>query len=110
MLHMRDTKAWGRVRSREDRTAFIDQLKEKIATIPGVTSVTVATDSTPPYSGFNEQVEVSDFANRPDQQGRVHFISPEYFATLRIPVVKGRVWSQEENKNGDSVALVNQAF
>ena len=110
MLHMRDAKAWGRVRSREDRTAFIDQLKQKIATIAGVTSVTVATDSTPPYSGFDEQVEVSDFANRPDQQGRVHFISPEYFATLRIPVVKGRVWSQEENKNGDSVALVNQAF
>lgn len=110
MLHMREAADWGRLRLREGRTSFIDQIKQKIATVPGITSVTVATDSTPPYSGIDEQVEVSGSANRPDQQGRVHFVSPEYFATLRIPVVRGRVWTQAENRNGDSVALVNQSF
>jgi predicted permease len=110
MLHTRNAKDWIQVQSRKDRTAFIDQVKQQIAAIPGVISVTVATDSTPPYSGIDEDVEVSGAASRQNQQGRVHFVSPEYFATLRIPFVKGRVWNQSENASGDSLAIVNQAF
>ena len=40
----------------------------------------------------------------------VQFISPEYFATLKIPLLSGRLWTEDENRRADFVAIVNQTF
>ena len=37
-------------------------------------------------------------------------MSPEYFATLSIPLLKGRLWDQSENRRGDFVAVINQTL
>jgi ABC-type antimicrobial peptide transport system permease subunit len=39
--------------------------------------------------------------------GSVNLISPEYFAALRIPVLRGRIWSDAENNKGAHVAIIN---
>ena len=50
MLHVHDPGEWSRIQSREARTAYIEQIREKIASVPGVSTVAVGTDATPPYT------------------------------------------------------------
>ena len=109
-MHVNNPKEWHDIQSREGRVAFVDQIRQKIAAVPGVTSVAVASDSTPPYSGNDYPIEVAGKSNNTGQDVRVHFTSPEFFATLHIRLLRGRVWNQAENKQGDFVAVVNEAF
>jgi hypothetical protein len=37
-------------------------------------------------------------------------VDQRYFASLRIPLLQGRVWNADENGRGDFVAVVNRAF
>jgi ABC-type antimicrobial peptide transport system permease subunit len=37
-------------------------------------------------------------------------VSPDYFAALKIPLHSGRLWSDDENRRGDFVAVVNETF
>ncbi len=37
-------------------------------------------------------------------------VSPEYFPALRIPIVQGRIWDQDENHRGAALAIINQTF
>jgi putative ABC transport system permease protein len=49
-LHVDNAAEWSRLQSREARPAYIEQIREKIASIPGVLNVAVGTDATPPFS------------------------------------------------------------
>ena len=109
-MHWNNPKDWHEIQSREGRVAFVDQIRQKMAAIPGVTSVAVASNSTPPYSGIDKPVEVANKNNNTGQDVRVHLTSPEFFATLHIKLLRGRVWTQAENQQGDFVAVVNEAF
>jgi predicted permease len=111
VMHYRNRAQWQSIQSREARTAFIDQIRQKIAAVPGVHSVSVGVNVTPPYSGTQESgfdVTGSNVVDK--QQVRVHLVSPEYFATLRIPLRHGRIWDATENARGDFVAVVNESF
>jgi hypothetical protein len=44
------------------------------------------------------------------QVANINFIGPEYFRTLRIPLLEGRIWSPAEAQRGALLVLVNQAF
>ena len=110
VMHWNNPKDWHDIQSREGRVAFVDQIRQKMAAIPGVTSVAVGSDSTPPYSGSDYPVEVAGKSNNTGQEVRVHLTSAEFFATLHIKLLRGRVWTQAENKQGDFVAVVNEAF
>ncbi|HEY1807111.1 MAG TPA: ABC transporter permease, partial [Acidobacteriaceae bacterium] len=115
VMHWTDPQDWGRIRSRDGRAAFIEEIRQKIAAIPGVLSASVGTDATPPTSGEERAFEISgnpssaDEAN-PDRHARVIRVSPEYFSTLRISLLGGRIWDAAENQRGDSVAVINRAM
>jgi predicted permease len=96
--------------TREERAAYFETLRQKIATVPGVTQVSISTGATPPDSGDNLIFDVlgSPFAQR--QFLRANFISQEYFATLHIPLLDGRLWDRSESNRGVAVAVVNQTL
>ncbi|MGB9415477.1 MAG: FtsX-like permease family protein, partial [Acidobacteriaceae bacterium] len=108
VMHFRDPQQWESIQSREARTAFIDQMQQKIATVPGVRSASVGPP--PPYSGNQMAIAVSGSKDRENQEARVHLVSDEYFATLQIPLRRGRIWDSTENARGDFVAVVNHSF
>jgi predicted permease len=108
VMHFRDLHAWQSIQSREARTAFIDQIQQKIAAVPGVRSVSIGPP--PPYSGQQMTIDVSGGSDRETQEARVHLVSAEYFATLQIPLRRGRIWDAAENTRGDFIAVVNQSF
>ena len=110
-LHSHDPGEWSRIQPREARTAYIEQIREKIAFVPGVSTVAVgATDSTPPYSGAEKSFNMDRTGDREQPQARVMLVDQRYFAALRIHLLQGRLWNTDENTRGDFIAVVNRAF
>jgi len=93
-----------------DRARFFTELHDKIAAMPGVLSAGVSTNATPPNSGWRLPVEILGKSASQAQEAHVEFVGPEYFATLRIPFLSGRMWDQGEIARGATLVLVNQAF
>jgi hypothetical protein len=115
LLHTLDPSAWSRIQSHEARTAYIEQIREKIASVPGVSTVAVSsdnvgTDATPPYTGAESSFNMDGTRDREQPQARVMLVDQRYFAALHIPLLKGRLWNTDENTRGDFVAVVNRAF
>jgi predicted permease len=106
----RDTR-----KNQSERSAYIDQLRERVATVPGVLSVAVSTKGippSPPFGGMGTQAPFDIFGAQvqPEQLAGTLLVSPEYFATLKIPLLAGRVWDQTEDRRGDFVAVINQTL
>ena len=110
MLHVHDPDAWGRIQSHDGRTAYIEQIRDKIASVPGVSTVAVSTDATPPYAGAESTFNIDGNHDHEQPQARVMLVGQQYFAALRIPLLEGRVWNADENARGDFIAVVNRAF
>ena len=115
LLHLLDPGEWSRIQSREARTAYIEQIREKIASVPGISTVAVSSDSagadvTPPYSGAESSFNIDGGRDRQQLQARVMMVDQRFFATLRIPLLQGRLWNTDENTRGDFIAVVNRAF
>jgi predicted permease len=95
-----------------ERTAqFLDQLRGRVAAIPGVVSVT-ATDSVP-LSGGNRSdafhAERKSTSTGPDPDVELFMATSGYFETMGIPRVAGRDFANEA-ANATKVAIVNRAF
>ncbi len=93
-----------------DRGRFFAQLREKVLETPGVLAAGISTNATPPDSGWTLPVEILGKPASQAQEAHVEFVSPEYFTTLQIPLLRGRTWNQSEIARGATLVLVNQAF
>ncbi|HEX8807486.1 MAG TPA: FtsX-like permease family protein, partial [Xanthobacteraceae bacterium] len=112
-LHFHDPAQWREVQSREARTAYIEQIREKIASVPGILTVAVGSDATPPYSDpvdADRSFNIDGTRDHEQSQARVMLVDQRYFAALRIPLLEGRIWNTDENTRGDFIAVVNRAF
>ena len=92
------------------RSSFIEALRNKVAETPGVRSVAVSSNATPPDNGFKVPV---DFLGRPAteiQEVRMNLVSPEYFPLLEVPLNQGRLWSPAENHNAAKLCVINEAL
>ena len=96
--------------TREERATYFNSLQQKIAAVPGVAEVAISANATPPDSGDNLAFEILGNPSTQRQYLRANFISPEYFSTLRIPVLQGRLWDKTENTRGAAVAVINQTL
>jgi putative ABC transport system permease protein len=93
-----------------DRARFYTELRDKIAAIPGVVSAGISTNATPPNSGSRQPIEILGKPASQAQEAEVELVGPEYFATLQIPILSGRLWDQSEIARGATLVLVNQSF
>jgi putative ABC transport system permease protein len=92
---------------------FYNGVLKRVQGLPGVRAAGLAT--TFPLSGgalynaFIIRGEANqDYAKAPSVL--YNPISPEYFATLRIPLLKGRRFTDRDDKNAAPVAIVNQSL
>jgi predicted permease len=98
------------LQSREARASYTEQIREKIASVPRVSTVAVSVGATPPGADVQTSFVVDGSGDGEQTQARVMLVGQRYFAALRIPLLQGRVWSTDENSRGDFVAVVNRAF
>ncbi len=97
--------------SAERTTAFLAQLRERAAAIPGVTSA-VITDVAPLSGGNRSEGFTAVGQANPDPSvtfAELYMVSPGYFATLGIPQLSGHDFG-DETAAGPRAAVVNKAF
>ena len=92
---------------------FYDQLFERIRNLPGVKSVGGINPL--PLGGTNISLSVLDegapavaLTDRPSVGVRV--VTPGYFQTMSIPILKGRAFTEQDRDNSPNVILVNEAL
>jgi putative ABC transport system permease protein len=97
----------------QQANAFFDQLAERIKTLPGVKSVSGIDPL--PFSNSNattgfliEGAPDVPLAERPDVGERA--VTPAYFETMGIPVLKGRSFTAQDRDNTPHVIIVNEAL
>jgi len=94
-----------------DRATFYERLRNRMADVPQVESVALASNSgIPPRSGERSVVEVPGRDMTGGEIPLLQRISAQYFATMKIPLVRGRVWSDSESAGTPHVAVVNQTM
>lgn len=94
-----------------DRATFYERLRNQIADVPDVESVALATNSgIPPQSGQPSVVDVPGQDITGGGAPLLQRISGDYFATMKIPLVRGRVWSDSESGGTPHVAVVNHTM
>ncbi len=96
-----------------DPAAFRKLLDEGTAAmrqIPGVQNAAVGL-SLPYERTLNAGVTLSDGKEAGQQDGTdLVYVTPGYFGTLQMPVLAGRVFTDDDGPNAQHVAVVNQAF
>jgi putative ABC transport system permease protein len=92
---------------------FYDQLFERIRNVPGVKSVGGINPL--PLGGTNISLSVLvegapavALTDRPSVGVRV--VTPGYFQTMSIPILKGRAFTEQDRDNSPNVILVNEAL
>jgi predicted permease len=93
-----------------ERSAYFEQIRNKVAAVPGVTMAAISTNATPPSNGWPTVVEILGKAARDEQKVRVNFVSPGYFPVLRIPVEQGRIWDEAENHRAAQLVVINETM
>jgi predicted permease len=92
------------------RSAYFEQLLNKVATVPGVSMAAISSNATPPSNGWPTNVEILGKAAREEQRVRINLVSPGYFPLLHIPLAQGRIWDAAENHNAAHLAVINQTM
>ncbi len=101
-------------------TQFFSKLTDQLATLPGVKAVG-AVDALPlsgQYSSGSTYVEhtsMQGFNTVPDThipyiEADQRNVTPGYFDTLRIPLLRGRVFTAADDENAPLVAIVDSDF
>jgi predicted permease len=94
-------------------TQFYKELKTRVSALPGVQSVSLSFGS--PFLGIEYGVNVytENHIIPPGQQPPFifhHVVSPEYFSNLRIPLLRGRAFTESDDDHAPLVAIVNQTM
>jgi len=94
------------------RVRYFENLRVSISSLPGVVSASIAGNATPPNSGWELLFDMMGKpTSSPDSQtAKITLVDSDYFRTLRMPLLEGRIWRPEEVANGDLLVIVNQTF
>jgi predicted permease len=97
------------VPSRGPRPEFYEQLLERVRALPGIEAACLG--STAPLLG-HASMTVMDIEGRSDIKYAavgLHSVSPDYFKTLGIGVLMGRIFTDGDRAGAPRVAVINQA-
>ena len=98
--------------SRERRIEFYHRLMPRIAALPGVQSVAAAYPV--PLTGGNIRlafaIEGRQVAKGEEPSEQMSVVTPDFFRTMRIPVLAGRAFTASDDTKGKPAVIINQAF
>jgi predicted permease len=94
----------------EQTVALADRLRENIAGLPGVRSVSVAEMSLLSKSDSSANITAEGYTVSEDTNTDVqqNWIGPHFFATLGIPLLSGRELDDRDTSTAPKVAIVNE--
>jgi len=92
--------------------AFHQQLLSKLSALPGVQSVTLADFSPLSFTLHTDYVYPDGYLPQPGESMEVSraIVGPNYLRTMRIPIIAGRDFTEQDTEKAQQVAIVNEAF
>jgi predicted permease len=100
-------------KSAEQQAAFFAAAEDRLRSIPGVSAAAMA-DSVPfDNNGGSSSFEIEGRvlpANDPGPHGNVRQISAEYFKTLRVPLLRGREFTDDDRSKTQPVTVIDQTL
>lgn len=93
--------------------AFFDQLVQRVAALPGVQSAAVGNNLPMSNNNWNASFAVENLQvaqGEPSPHGDPHMISPDYFSTMGISLLRGRFFTDADSKDSLPVAVVDQTL
>jgi putative ABC transport system permease protein len=89
---------------------FQQRLLDDMSTLDGIGGVALVRSL--PYSDHRTSATIA-IAGRPASQtvhAQTDAASPQYFRTMRLPILAGRAFAAQDDENGAPVAIVSEAF
>jgi putative ABC transport system permease protein len=91
---------------------FFDQLQQNVRALPGVKAVAVSNGL--PFVGVNRPIFIIEGRPRPepgkDVGGARYTVSPDYFQTMGIELLKGRLFTAEDNRDRQRVIVIDEVL
>jgi predicted permease len=82
-----------------------------VSAIPGVVSAAVANDGPLEVNtGWNIEIQSNPTAAPRPATASVNFISPDYFKTMGVPIVRGRHFTSRDHMDPSRPVIVNENF
>jgi putative ABC transport system permease protein len=93
------------------RSSFIREAVNRLAALPGVESTSMI-DTIPLREGSDTLINIEGRPDNPREVlgAEIRAISPRFFDTLRIPLVRGRTFSDADNENSQPVVIIDRAM
>ena len=95
-----------------DRARFVERAVAELATVPGAIAA-AATNVVPSSSGgWTTLYEIHGEPLAPNTELRANLrtVTPEYFGTMRQPILVGRGFTSHDREGAQQVALVSESF
>jgi putative ABC transport system permease protein len=94
------------------RSAFCDRSLEALKALPGVVSASAVTAAPMSDDGLIFSIAIEGREEAPgDHQSAAWFaVSPDYFKTVHVPLLRGRLFGDDDRGGAPRVAIVNESF
>jgi predicted permease len=92
---------------------FQDDLIQRVRALPGVEAAAYARVVPLSYDSYSSTpIAVDGYEPPPNEQPSAKYneVSPEYLATMGIPLISGREFTRADDENAPRVAVVNQTM
>ena len=86
------------------------ELQSRLSGLPGVTSVSYSSDTLLDGGLWTEDVKVEGRTDKSTVETQMLAVGPEFFSTMKIPVMTGRTLTRQDAESKLAVAVVNRAF
>lgn len=97
----------------ERGSTAIEQLRQRIKSLPGVQGATFTSMIPLGFGGHSySNTEISGYTPSANEELSIErvIVTSDYFATLQIPLVAGRAISEQDQSETMRIAVVNEAF
>src|SRR5215510_12959832 len=89
---------------------FFEQLQQKVRNLPGVKSVAVSDGLPFGMANYPAFIIEGRPATEKKPSGLRYSVSPDYFQTMGIELIKGRVFTAEDTRDSQLVAVINEVL
>ena len=115
VLAMNVNLNWSKYRESGQTRMVSNRILDKMQALPGVTCAAISTSypMEPGAMGWNMRITIEGQTLREGERpplSAIRIVSPDYFKTLGIPLVKGRIFEESDNEKAPGAAVINRAL
>src|SRR5215469_2703155 len=96
----------------EQVNALNKRILESLSALPGVRNVAASDDPDLYGSDVNGGIRILGYNAREDEDMHAEkpWVTPQYFTTMRVPLLAGHVFTDDDTVGKENVAIVNASF